>query len=505
MEKASLIAIVLIPMLIITSTTSGEAQWGQPERITFNDYEEWTNPGSVAIDGNDLIHLTWTRENPDSGGQQVIYMEGTSGGWGEIIALTAGNLICSKPDIAVHTNGSSHVVWLRGSGDAGEVYYATNASGSWITERVTFNGTTDVHPVVAVDGDNIPHVCWAGFDTQSGEGKIFYGNRSSGSWEVEALTDSYIGDFWTGAAPSISVSQNGVVQIAYRGGNFGDYHIHQATNASGEWTIQELPSSNTEDFNSWVLTDYYGACYLAMSGNDGWGFPYHVYHTQSSDRGLTWSPRELATGTYSATTPVLGVDWYANSHITWEEVSGNMLTGTIFYSTNQSGSWSSQQITGEWENYSPSLAVDGSGGVHVFYVNSEGLVGDSTEVFHLTNSTPTVTLSLIPMGETVIPRGGSLSLDVTVTNVTDTTITGDLWFTGIVAASGVEFRVPPSYFNIPNPLHGSIQGGRIIHGTVRIDTPENVPWGLFTLVGSLGDYEEGIYLDRVAVSVRIVP
>lgn len=499
------VPVTAVIALLSPPGSTGRAQWNPPERITTNTYEEQTNPGSLAIDGNDLLHLTWIREHPDSGGTQVLYMEGSSGNWGDMVGITPGNLFCSKPDIAVQTNGASHIVWLQGSGDAGEIYYATNSSGAWVTERITTNTTMDIHPVIAVDGDNIPHAAWAGFDTQSGEGKIFYADRSSGAWQIEVLSDSYIGDFWTGAAPSVSVSAAGIVQIAYRGGDYGTYHIHQATNATGDWVIQELTSGNLNDFNSSVRTDYYGDCFLAMSGNDGWGFPYRVYYTESSNGGISWSPRLLATGAYSATSPVLGIDWYGNAHVAWEQVSGNILTGTIFYTTNETGPWTSQAITGIEENYSPSVAMDGSGGVHVLYVNMENLVSDSTEVFYLTNSAPILTITMVAQGETVIPRGETLALDLAVTNETDGPVTGDLWFTGIVAATGAELLIPPAFLNIPNPLHGTIPAGRSLHGTLRVRTPAQGPTGLFTLVGSLGDYTQGTYLDRAAVSVRVIP
>jgi hypothetical protein len=213
----------------------------------------------------------------------------------------------------------------------------------------------------------------------------------------------------------------------------------------------------------------------------------------------------LATGTYSGTSPVLGIDWYGAARIAWEEVSGNILTGRILHTTNETGSWASEPITGLEENYSPSLAVDGSGASHVLYVNMENLVADSTEVLYLTNSAPVLTLSMVPQGETAIPRGESLFLDITATNETAGPVTTDFWLTGIVAATGGEFKIPPALLNIPNPIHGTIPAGVTVQGTVRIDIPMQAPTVLFTVAGSLGDYAQETYLDRAAVSVRITP
>ncbi len=490
-------------MAVVANTAPG--QWNPPERITNNSFDETTFPGSLAIDGNDLIHAAWKQSDSGTGDKKIVYTTRREGIWEPAVEIPSSVPDCTHPDLAVHVNGSAHLVWMQGTGDLGDIFYGTNTSGSWVAERITNNATTDLDPVVAVDGDNIPHAAWAGFDQSSGEGKIFYANRSSGSWAVTVLSGSSIGSFWTGADPRISVSQAGVVQITYRGGDYGTYHIHHATNLSGGWIIQVLTSGNGNDFTSSVRTDYANRCFLAMSGNDGWGMPGSVYSTESADEGASWAAGELASGGYSAAGAVLGTDWKGKMHLAWMETSGNMYTGTIFYSTNRDGSWTSETIATQDENSGPSIVVDGSGGVHVLYVNTKYSGGLVSEVYYLTDSGPGLTLSMLPNGSTVVPRGGALDLDLVVKNETGNAISADFWVTAIPAASGAEALVPSQFLKIPNPAHGTIPAYAVFTGTDILTIPLSAPIGLFTLTGNLGNYTADTYIDRSAVSFRIIP
>jgi len=493
--------LVIVIAAAITGTALG--QWYPPEQITSNSFDELVYPGSLAIDGNDLLHAAWMQSDPVSGDRRIVYIEGRQGDWTAPVEIPAPLAVCNHPDLAVHLNGDAHLVWMQESGDQGEVFYTTNSSGQWVYERLTNNATADVDPVVAVDGDNVPHAAWAGYDPASGQGKIFYATNSSGNWVVDVLSGSSIGGFWTGADPRISVSQAGVVQIAYRGGDYGSYGVHLATNMTGAWTYQALPSGNADDFTGSVRTDFYNTCYLAISGNDGWGMPGHVYYSESADQGAGWSTPELLSGNNSGVGAVLSVDWHGQSHVAWEETSGNFYTGKIYYSTNETGSWSSNPIATKDENAGPSIVVDGSGGVHVFYVNGYYSGGFVKEVYYLTDSNPILTLSMKPQGATVIPRGGTLSLDMTVENWTSSAVPADFLMTAIVAASGAEIRVPSPFLNIPNPAHGTVN--TVINLTAVLSVPTNAPLGLFTLVGSLGQAATATFFDKAAVSIRIVP
>jgi hypothetical protein len=178
-----------LAVLLVVSTANSNviAQWNPPVPITATEAVEETHIGTAAIDGNDRFHLTWA-ERPAGGSlQRILFVEGTPGRWGTTreIAPEGENW---TPDLAAHPNGSSHLVWVRGMLERTEIWYATNASGVWVSERLTNNAWTDVYPAVAVDGDDLPHVAWAGFSSQHQQGKIFYATKNaSGTWVVDRI------------------------------------------------------------------------------------------------------------------------------------------------------------------------------------------------------------------------------------------------------------------------------------------------------------------------------
>lgn len=50
------------------------------------------------------------------------------------------------------------MVYQRNIGGDGEIFYANNATGSWISEQVTDNATNDVLPWFALDKAGNPHI-----------------------------------------------------------------------------------------------------------------------------------------------------------------------------------------------------------------------------------------------------------------------------------------------------------------------------------------------------------
>jgi hypothetical protein len=494
------------PAFFLFFVTAGDtaAQWSTPERITNTSVAEVTSEGAIAIDGKNVLHTLWTEVDTAAGTRRLIYMQGSAGNWSVPQEIPITGLTETWPDFAVHTDGTAHVVWYQGPYSLGNIFHATNRTGVWVVQQITFNTTQDTTPTVAVDGDNFAHIAWAGFDAVSNTGKIFHATNRTGSWVVQVLSGSSIGSFWAGASPRISVSAAGLPQITYRGDDYPFYRIHHATIVAGVWAYQVLATGNAVDGSSSVRTDHYGDCFLAISGNLGWSMPARTYFTASTDGGVSWSSPVLVTGGYSAATPVLGVDWQGNSHIVWQETNGNFYTGTIFYTTDLGGSWATTQLTGSGENARPSIAVDGSGGVHVLYTNPP-VPGQKPDVYYLTNAAPTLTITLDPRGSTTIVRGDILTLDVSMDNRTSGSIAADFWISAIAAATGGEVLVPQTFLNFPNPLSGTLSGNATVQRKVVLDTPPTVPVGLFTLVGTLGDLSAGTCRDRSVVSVRIVP
>jgi hypothetical protein len=301
------------------------------------------------------------------------------------------------------------------------------------------------------------------------------------------------------------VSLDGAPQVSYRGGDYGQYRIHHAQKLGASWRIQPLATGNPEDYASTLRTDPYGVTHIAMSGNSGPGTRARVFHARSLDRGYTWSLPTLVSGPYSAAGPVLGIDWNGNVHLAWQETTGSLYRGRIFHSTDRGGPWLHQAVTGTDEHFRPSLVQDGSGSSHIFYTRSTYDGTFHNEVYYVSDRAPTVTVSMVPLGSTSVPRGGTLPLEITVTNETSSAATVDFWMTGILAATGNERLLPSSVLDFRHPIRGRVPAGATFTRTVTLRIPPTAPARLFLLTASVGDRAAGTYADRASLAVRVVP
>ena len=86
------------------------------------------------------------------------------------------------PQIALDSNGYSHVVWLGYNG-TDQVYYSTNAGGSWsVPVNISTNTFENDEPRIALDSDNHAHVVWYGYDGNRDDEDIYYSSNAGGTW-----------------------------------------------------------------------------------------------------------------------------------------------------------------------------------------------------------------------------------------------------------------------------------------------------------------------------------
>jgi hypothetical protein len=180
------------------------------------------------------------------------------------------------------------------------------------------------------------------------------------------LSGSQLGPFGSGASPLVAVSQYGAAHVFYRGGDYGTYHVHHAENdvpGGTNWTYEIITTPNGNDFSAIPIIDEWGTLHLLASGNDGFGFPPHAYYLKRPVGGI-WSSPVLATGSGSGWGGSLFLDPYGGAHITWDETSGNIYTGNLYYATNRGGPWVSTPILADGSTYNGTLVLDASGRGH---------------------------------------------------------------------------------------------------------------------------------------------
>jgi hypothetical protein len=315
---------LILAVLWVAPASAGS--WQDAERLTTNGVEDRTTTGSLANYSFGLT-VVWMQAQASPGWRIMATDWDGSGFLPPAPVDPSGPHPDFEPRVTALDLDGRSVVWQRGTGNAAEIMYASGpGGGGFAVEPITANATEDITPDIAVQGG--PHVVWAGYDPISGTGKIFHAVRDAGGWQIERLAGSELGPFWTGAAPKVAVNYSGIVHVVYRGGDFGDYHAHYARKENGVWTYRTLTSLNANDLVADVATNGFDPV-VAMSGNDGFGFPNHIYVRESNDRGLTFQGPQLASGAYSASLanvtrgPVHGI------HVSGSEVSGNIYTGNL--------------------------------------------------------------------------------------------------------------------------------------------------------------------------------
>ncbi|MBS4029132.1 MAG: T9SS type A sorting domain-containing protein [Ignavibacteriales bacterium] len=202
------------------------------------------------------------------------------------------------------------------------------------------------------------------------------------------LAESELGPFGSGASPFIAVNLYGVAHIVYRGGDFGTYQIHHAYNllpGDTAWQHENISTPNGNDFSAQLVVDDFNTLHLLASGNDGFGFPPHAYYFKKPDAG-NWSSPELTTGNGAGWGTSLFIDNHGNAHILWEETSGNIYTGNIFYASNRTGAWVSDSLFCDGKSYGGNLVLDENGFGHALLFN--GNTFDTEEILALHSPQP---------------------------------------------------------------------------------------------------------------------
>jgi hypothetical protein len=289
-----------------------------------------------------------------------------------------------QPALAVESISETPYVAYRATyTSSDEIVTAKDSAGAWRSSRLTADNIPAYSPTIAVDHNGKVHVAWIGQDA-SANWKIQYANNVIGNWRIQLLTTSALGQFGSGAAPFIAVTQTGVTHIFYRGGDYPNYHIHHATNTvpgDTAWSYEVITTPNGADYTSDAVIDGSGALHLLVSGNDGFGFPPHAYYLRKPLGGI-WTAPELANPGGTGSGGSLIVDRFGRAHITWDEVSGNIITGNLYYATNRNGSWASTPIQTDAQTFNGVLAIDATGRGHAIAYNGSTFASQEIIVIH---------------------------------------------------------------------------------------------------------------------------
>ncbi len=131
--------------------------------------------------------MTWYGYDPSDDYEQIYYATNAGGSWSSPTRLsTQSDYDQWEPRIALDAAGNAHVTWYGydSSDNYYQVYYATNAGGSWLTpvRLSTQSQYYQYDPQIALDADGNAHVTWYGYDPSYDYEQVYYATNASGSW-----------------------------------------------------------------------------------------------------------------------------------------------------------------------------------------------------------------------------------------------------------------------------------------------------------------------------------
>lgn len=380
----------LVHLSLASIFLPASAQWVGATRdtLTHNGSRDETTPQSLVCDETNTLHVVW-EQAVQTGGWRIFYSRRpVTGSWTPPREVGESTLVSYQAALTIEPVTRTAYVAFRTTYPTGdEIVIARDSAGGWQRIRLTNNNTSEYAPTIAADQNGKVHVVWIGKDALN-NWKIFYAENLTGSWRTQLLAGSELGDFGSGAAPFVGVTSAGIAHIFYRGGDYPAYRIHHASNAQpGDsiWMYETVVTPNGADYTSRVVIDDAGTIDLLATGNDGFGFPPHAYYVVKPAGGQ-WSAPELANPGGAGSGGSLVIDQYGRAHITWDEVSGNIITGNLYYATNRSGNWRIAPVQIDAMTYNGVLAVDGTGNGHILAYN--GATFQTQEIFVIHSNGP---------------------------------------------------------------------------------------------------------------------
>jgi hypothetical protein len=191
-----------------------------------------TGMANLRVDGSGKSHILMS-----TSGETAVYMTNKSGSWTEVpIGSPIMNVV--SVSLAVSSSGVAHAFYSGQNGPLLEVRYATNATGSWVTEPLSISAA-DYMPA-GIDPGGKLHMVYS--DTS---GALHYASNVSGSWVSQSVDPATTRGF------DIVIDAMGAPHIGYIDTAAGK--VKYASRTGTTWKLQSLDSISTDLTSSVAL------------------------------------------------------------------------------------------------------------------------------------------------------------------------------------------------------------------------------------------------------------
>jgi fibronectin type 3 domain-containing protein len=258
---------------------------------------------AIAVDSNDSVHLAH-KVNKVLQPEEVQYIQLSSGSTLKSTVQQSSERMGSI-SLAIDSDGSLRSCYSLGS----KLYYASNASGAWVTVDVDslVAGVAGSACSIAVDSDSAVHISFL----QGSSNNLQYLSNKSGSWAVETLDIHSGSPVNTSHHTSIKADSLGNAHIAYFH-DYADNDLEYATNESGNWVSSKIDSEGNVGFD----------CEIAIDANN---FAHIIYKDltnsallkYANNRSGAWDAGVLSAAGVSNTS--IAIDSLGKVHVTFAD------------------------------------------------------------------------------------------------------------------------------------------------------------------------------------------
>lgn len=212
----------------------------------------------LSVDGNNDVHIAYRKytEADTSTIGEIQYARNVSGFWNVSTVYWDHNISLGANDITSDINGTAYIAYAGDSDKTGVQLYEIGVGiWSWIT--IDSEPTSDI--AIAADLNGHIHLIYT-LET----GQLKYATNESGAWITESMqnvTDA--------RAPSITVGSDGRVHVAYLDNSRHEFRY--TANNSGIWQYYTFEIRDSD------ITSYGGNTAITVDGNQNAHISYYGY------------------------------------------------------------------------------------------------------------------------------------------------------------------------------------------------------------------------------------
>lgn len=301
---------------------------------------------AIAADSSNKVHIAYL-DNSSTGLAKIKYASGEAGSWVFTNIDNDTNGAHGHTAIALTSADKVYMSYMGWN----SLKHATNNSGSWFAAGVDTTVYSGYNTSIAIGSGSYPHISYSNYTSDYA---LQYAYLDASGWHITTVDDVV-----TSLYSSLAIDPSNTVHISYVDTDNGNLKLAHIPSGSGSMSKQTIDSSGTvQNFSTSIKIDGAGYYHIVYYGNQNL-----KYATNRSGAWVlsTIDSSEVGVGSYNS----LAI---RNDRLYVSYYDGH--NGDLKFATKalSDSSWQTQSIdtTGDIGQY-VSVAVDGSGKVHISY------------------------------------------------------------------------------------------------------------------------------------------